>query len=231
MDVTSGSIGKDGRDADENADRVGTGVSRFALADGASDASYPGIWAELLVWSFLQGRNPFQPSTLSHLRWRWNAKTRPAAHGSPWYVVRKQAQGSAAAFVGLILDTENHRFTVSALGDSCLLHLRDRAVVNAGPLDSSSQFTRTPALLTTHTGDEDCRTRPWQLTERYLPGDSFVLASDALAKYLLHRREQGLSLDLAELGDGGPHFKAWVTEARAERALDNDDTTFCLVRP
>ncbi|WP_280457785.1 hypothetical protein [Nocardia carnea] len=231
MNVTAASIVKNGREKEQNADRVGAGDVRFALADGASDAAFPEIWAELLVWSFLQGRDPFEPSTLSCLRWRWWAKTRPAAPGAAWYSFNKVALGSAATFVGLTLDTDHRRFTAAAIGDACLLHLRRKAVITAGPLNRGDQFTRTPKTLTTHAADSAYRAHCTRITGEYLPGDQFVLASDALAKYLLTKSEHGLLLDLTELGDGGPCFEAWVAAARAECRLDNDDTSFCLVEP
>ncbi|MEU1955235.1 hypothetical protein [Nocardia rhamnosiphila] len=230
IQVETGWIVKDGRDHDENADRVGAGAVRFALADGASDAAYPEIWAELLVWSFLQGRNPLEPNTLARLRWLWHERTRADEPDPPWYVTKKRALGSAAAFVGLTIDTHNRRFTATAVGDSCLLHIREGAVITAGPLEHSAQFTRIPALLSTRSGDKSYLKAHWRIDKPYSPGDTFLLASDALAKYLLRRRERGMPMDLAELSGAGTHFATWVVEARADRELDNDDTTFCLVK-
>ncbi len=222
-----GWVAKAGRDPGENDDRAAAGVRRFAVADGAFTSARAEVWAEILVRAFVgEHLDPFEPAVLAQLRAQWQHEVEQP--NLPWYAVAKLQLGGAATFVGLELDDDGWRYRCCAIGDACLLHLREGQLLVAGPLERCEQFGRDPALITTRGADESHRAAVWRVSGDYHPGDRFVLASDALAKYLLRHHHNGSAVDLsAVLGDS---FTDWVIAARAGDGLDNDDTTICLVQ-
>ncbi|WP_280252448.1 hypothetical protein [Nocardia abscessus] len=225
-----GWVAKDGRDPGENDDRGGAGQFRFAVADGAATSARPEVWAEILVHAFVgRGLDPFDPLVLPELRRQWRSEVHQRE--LPWYARAKLEEGGAAAFVGLELDIANHRYRCVAVGDSCLLHLRGADLLVAGPIDDWEQFDRFPRLI--HTTDNDSfRAALWRTEGPYQSGDVFILASDALAKYLLrcHRLDHRIDFAMGH-ADSEERFADWVIHARLHDELDNDDTTVCVVRP
>ena len=78
---------------------------RCAVADGASESMFSGLWAKLLVRGFF--RRQLRMDRLKRI-WKRAAHGTgdPASQGGggkavPWYVEKKAAHGAHAAFVGL----------------------------------------------------------------------------------------------------------------------------------
>jgi serine/threonine protein phosphatase PrpC len=80
---------------------------RIAVADGATDAVYSGLWAQLLVRAY--GRRRLTGETVQiHLGkaarvWERIVRRRPL----PWYSEEKARAGSFAALVGLALPSHS----------------------------------------------------------------------------------------------------------------------------
>lgn len=221
---------KRGRDPGENDDRAVAGTrSRFALADGASTAARPEEWAQILVYAYVvEGVEVFDPVVLEELRCAW--RQRVQAEDLPWYAVAKLQSGGAATFVGIDVDVDQRRYRAVAIGDACLLHIRDGRVLLSGPVVNPAQFGRTPPLITTIAGDHSHRLGLWERDGGYESGDDLVLASDAVAKHLLTRYRDGIAIDPAAIPTDTEGFREWVHTARRD-GMDNDDATICLVRP
>lgn len=227
-DATVRSVGKQGRPVGENEDSaaVSKTTSRFAIADGASTSARPELWSEILVEAFAhEGLDPLAPNVLSVLRQRWwKAANLPAL---PWFAQAKLAEGSAASFIGLTLTSTG--FYLRALGDSCLLHIRDGEIILTCPLQHPKEFSRFPKLVTTRE-DDALSDSVWEGGGQYEQGDLFVLASDALAKYLLHAYHRDGHLPPIVAGvDSDDRFIDFVNYHR-NLGMDNDDTTICVVR-
>jgi len=61
-------------------------------------------------------------------------------------------------------------------------------------------------------------------------GDLYLLATDAVAQFLLRCHESGISVDWRKLWDlEGPPWQQKVQEWRAARQLVNDDSTLVLI--
>ncbi|MEV0294929.1 hypothetical protein [Nocardia sp. NPDC050710] len=224
-----GWVPKDGRDPGVNDDRGGAGLNRFAVADGAATSARAEVWAEILVHAFVgQGLDPFDPAVLAELRRLWRLEVDRAR--LPWHAIAKLREGGAAAFVGLELDSAEMRYRAVAVGDSCILHLRGPELLRAGPIEDWKCFNRFPQLVGT-TEDESFRATLWRDEGSYQAGDVFVLASDALAKYLLRSYGHVNELDIGSCDGEDEKFAEWVIDARLHDGLDNDDTTVCVVRP
>ncbi|WP_370451350.1 protein phosphatase 2C domain-containing protein [Amycolatopsis sp. WAC 01416] len=216
---------KYGRSEDENEDSVtvNKAAGRFAISDGASTAARPEVWSRVLTEAYAtELLDPFDQAVLRELRHRWRHEV--LKPDLPWFAQAKLAQGSAATFTGL--QVSEFRFSVIAIGDSCLLHLRDGEMLFSAPLSNADEFSRFPVLV--RTLDETPPAQEiWSGGGQHQAGDVFILATDAIAKYLIQNHIY-LSLFCRE-----PIVDAWfgdfVTEHRGQ-GLANDDTTVCVVR-
>lgn len=218
---------KQDREPHENEDSVAanTAEGRFAISDGVSTAARSEIWSALLTDAFVRGDDPVTPTVLTRLRraW-WDAVHEPDL---PWFAHAKLAQGAAATFVGLQVDRSTYRIT--AVGDSCVLHLRERELVLAAPLHHWTGFSRFTETLSTdpeRPGGED---QVWSGGGEFATGDVLLLATDAVARHLLHRyADEGVLPPIWEHVGDDAEFSDFVRRERA-RGLDNDDSTVCVV--
>ncbi len=197
---------------------------RAAVADGATESAFAGVWARQLVEGFAAHGASDAGAFIEALprqqeRWRRHVEARAA--GLPWYAAAKAAQGAFAAFLGLVL-TDAGTWQALAVGDCCLFHLRDGGLLRAWPFDAPEQFTQRPALLPSLPGT---LVPPVETTAgAWRPGDALLLATDALAAYLL-ATDPTATLSLSQ-----ESFRRRVVEARAAGTLRNDDVTLVLVR-
>jgi hypothetical protein len=106
----SGRLPKLGNTPDECEDHFGVAATRFAIADGASDAIYSQVWAHILTTSYCQSaavadRGNGIDAWLGECRnaWRrWEAEA--SARALPWFTRDKLRGGSFATFAGLSFD-------------------------------------------------------------------------------------------------------------------------------
>lgn len=227
LGVVVRSLPKSDRDPHENEDSVAQNLAagRFAISDGASTSARSEVWSRLLTDSFAGGADPLAPQVLTELRQQWWGRV---FHRSlAWFAQEKLIQGGAATFVGLQVLYGTYRMT--AVGDSCLFHIREQTILLAAPLDRWGQFSRSPDLVSTRIDAPPLREELWQGGGEYREGDIFLLATDAVAKHLLRvYRERGALLPIPEVSGSGARFVDFVRRERG-RGLDNDDTTVCVV--
>jgi hypothetical protein len=214
--------------------------ARFAVADGATEASFSGLWASTLVR--LHGRVGLAAETLLEGLPRWGRywRRRVGGRALPWYAEEKLRSGAFAAFAGPRLcgapagaaggSEGGLRWEAVAAGDSCLFLVRDDALVAAFPLDSAAAFGSRPALISTEPAanaglaahvrraDGGCRA-----------GDTFYLMTDALAAWFLGAVERGERPWQVLERTTQSAFGAWVDAARRERHLRNDDVVLLRV--
>jgi len=163
-------------------------VFRCAVADGATEASFAGLWADLLVRAYCRGElsGDRLEATLSALgdSWRNRVATRPL----PWYAEEKLRSGAFAALAGLTLTTTRNGFSWRALavGDSCIFHLRGGTLLDAFPLASAEDFNNRPHLLGSNAGLNGSLDQHLKRARGPAePGDVFLLMTDALAAWAL----------------------------------------------
>jgi len=208
----------------------------FAIADGATEASFSGLWARLLVDGYTSD------STIAPLmdivtraaeKWTKNVGMRAL----PWYAEQKAASGAFAALLGLkveaSLDAEREQivFFAEAVGDCCLIHVRGGAFLTAFPLDRSDDFNSNPSLLATR-AELNCEDQIHRTSGSCNPDDMLLLMSDAIARWFLAESENGgqpweqiRDLETSE----GLLFEDLVCTLRASRVLKNDDTTLMRI--
>jgi len=222
------SVPKLGRGQEENEDSVALDplAGRFAVADGASASARPELWSRLLVDAFVRERiDPLAADVLPRLRDRWNSMA--GAADLPWYAQAKLQQGAASTFLSLYLDTRSLRYHAASLGDSCLFHVRGDRALMIGPIEHSDAFNNYPQLVSSR-ADAPYRKAAVFMGE-YLPGDRFLLATDAIARFLLAAHERHQRVPVRTLARGREEFARGVTRYRLRGQIANDDTTLCVV--
>jgi hypothetical protein len=122
-----------------------------------------------------------------------------------------------------------------AVGDSCLFHVRGDELLAFGPVERADQFDNSPHLISSRSpqplrrGDEHLTV----LSGAWRPGDTFLLATDAIAKYLMAEQEEGrppwTTVRDLDGSNGSTSFARLVELLRSERVLHNDDTTLLRV--
>ena len=144
-------LAKAGHSAEEYEDAFAAAAGRFAVADGASEASFAADWAKLLAEGFVAAKGkPWQGlDWLPPLRKRWAAAVDGRA--LPWYAETKRDAGAYATLLGLVLQPAAGKkpgtWRALAVGDSCLFHTRGGRVLAAFPLERSTAFGSQPPLL------------------------------------------------------------------------------------
>src|SRR5262249_37867097 len=133
----------------------GVSQQRFAVADGATETSFSGIWAKQLVRAYGRGEmdapDVMLKTLLSLQRQWWKIVGRKKL---PWYAEEKLRSGTFAALLGLtILDNtpgeDSGTWIAIACGDCCLAQVRGDDLISTFPLSESSSFSNSPVLLST----------------------------------------------------------------------------------
>ena len=252
--VSTAYVQKNGNTADEYEDafyprshvETEAWYFRAAIADGATETSFAREWANYLAAGYCRRR--FDPNRLADiLGWtqrRW--KARVASLSLAWYAQEKASMGAFSTLVGLTIFEDPHRWapntadgvhdgrwTAVAVGDSCLIQVRDGAALAMFPLTSSAQFSSRPALISSLVSANrnlDAITRHAQ--GAWLSGDRFLLLTDAIAHWLLNSLENG-KRGMAELESATVTqeiFSQWVAALRTSHQMRNDDTTAMTIR-
>lgn len=213
---------------------------RFAVADGATEASFSQEWAKQLVRAFTSKRLsiPLVLDELKPLQARWQQFIH--RHPLPWYAEEKANFGAFAALVGLELSEEDSEegkkrtWQAVAAGDSCLVQVRANEIIAAFPLADSESFGNSPKLLSS-SPQSNGHANDLTLVSNGSWGceDVFFLMTDALACWFFKEREKNnqpwnILRDLDMNTNGQISFEKLITDLRSSGQMRNDDVT--LVR-
>lgn len=193
-----------------------------AVADGATESAFARTWARRLVRGLTEQTVTSAEAFGDRVRdWQeeWQAGATERAADQPWYVAAKAAEGAFAAVLGLSLYADG-RWRAVAVGDCCLFHVRDGALVQSWPFASRDAFTNRPALVPSR--PDRVVPTPDTTGGSWHSNDRFALATDAGAAWLL-----GEGLDPLRDGSEAAHDR--VEAARADGTLRNDDVTFLVM--
>ncbi len=217
-------------------------ISRYAVADGATRSFYPKMWAELLVKGFCE------ETTLSFKAENWNEWIEPLRQEWLKQVVAtvqetkrfmsidrlSRSESAASTFVGLEIDKTKAEWKAMIIGDSCLFHIAASELKESYEIKKSEDFTNRPESFASFA--KDSLYEPTFVNGQTNPGDMFILATDALAKWIIQHEEAGkLENALKQLVSiGGEHkqqFSGFVEKARGTEGirLANDDVALLLI--
>jgi hypothetical protein len=125
-----------------------------------------------------------------------------------------------------LVATADGRWRATAVGDSCLFQLRRGRLMAAFPLSCSSAFGSSPYLIgSMPSANRELKEHIHSACGRWLPGDRFLLMTDAVARCFLCAREERHSLRLPDAAK----FPDWVESLRRQGRMRNDDVTVLVV--
>jgi len=216
----------------EDAYSVDLPRGRFAVADGASESCFAKEWAEILV-----SANP-QSTVRDRLDWHeWLPALQQqwlqiaSAEPLPWYVERKIQDGAFSTFLSLVVADTCWRST--AVGDTCLFHVRAEQLLSSFPMHYADEFNVHPLMVGSNNRYAPCHDEIGRhCTGSFANGDYFILATDALAEWIMRRHEAGAQpcsrlLSLIEMPVNS--FETFIEAIRQERQIRNDDVTLLIV--
>jgi hypothetical protein len=217
----------------EDAWSADPAAGRFAVADGATESSFAGLWAKLLVEGFVaSSHSPNFAEWLGAQRDRWTEAV--MSLDLPWFAEMKRDQGAFATFLGLNLRLPTAErpglWQAEAVGDSCLVRIRNGQHLLAFPLTTAAEFSNRPHLI----GSREREAPKSQRTSgSLLVGDRILLMTDALAEWFLRTRERRgrpweMIADVLSADRPQEAFASCI-EGLRNGALRNDDVTLVAI--
>lgn len=201
---------------------------RCAVADGATETSFSGLWAKILVEAFAERRlHRLDAATLAALAAAWRREIDQRHSPLPWYAEEKLRAGAFSSLLGLILRNDG-TWRALCVGDSCLFRIRPRSGLHAFPYHTPEQFNNHPALLSTN-HDSNAGQHVRAAHGKWRDGDHFLLMTDALAHYFLSQPRSRAALVAGTLDQA--QFEQLIESARRDRICRNDDVTFLKICP
>ena len=177
QEIESGETGAPAPNPSEVMNRLET-IGSLPLLKGNS--------AKLLVDGFISGadRNDLKKQWLQSL----------ANKQLEWYAEQKAESGAYAALLGLTLQSSDNggSWEAEAIGDCCLMLVRDGNLIEKFPLTESEQFNSSPVLLSSTSDGEEAELEEAlvKISGSWQPGDVFYLMSDAIARWAYQRQEE-----------------------------------------
>jgi hypothetical protein len=207
-----------------------------AIADGASTGIYCRKWADELTKSLISERPDLRtPSLLGKWVQSLRAEWRAAIDYDKlnWSKKAKVDDvGAAATLLGLEIgpaDAEgNRRWRASSIGDACLFWVRDGSLLGTFPVVAADQFGSAPLLARSNPGH---RTLALHAEGTCEPGDRFLLATDAVAAYLLKSVAADTPPDWGRFETiDEAEWRAELDMLRRSNEMVNDDCTVVTLR-
>ena len=211
-------------------------TARMAVSDGASESAFARDWANSLTAAFVTRPLNLDALTEDALR-EWLAPAQKEWHSRvpwseiPWHGEAKARAGAFATLLGVTVaapseDPARLCWNAMAVGDSCLFIVRDDQLHASFPLEDPSLFDNNPSLICSNPAGTDGL---WQRAEHAggecEAGDLFLLASDALARWLLVENAAGRKPWETLMSLDEDSWPGWVQEQRDGSLMGNDDMT------
>lgn len=234
---------KDAREREQYQDAYAQDAERglAAIADGVTSGIFSGAWARLLTAAVVADPPTLESPAFADWLGEQRAAWRAAIDTSrlTWYQRPKMADGGMTTLLWIeflpdgLTDSglPKYRGRSFAIGDSCLFHLRDGALLACFPLTTAADFASNPAVLRS----VDRQVDPLlEFQSRELicqPGDLFVLCTDAVALWAMRQYEAGGDVDWARYWDlSEADWREEICGLREAGAMRYDDSTVLLLR-
>lgn len=213
---------------------------KFAVADGATETSFSGLWATMLVNAFGYGYTTKSSiiNVLPEIQKQWFEEV--SVKPLPWYAEEKLRKGAFSSFLGLSINNNDSvidtfiKWESIAIGDSCLFQVRDDNVLVCFPLKNSEEFNNRPLLLSSNIDNNiDLNKELMILNGLCKQDDSFYMMTDALACWFLQSYERGekpwkILRDLDTSEEEKP-FSELIEDYRKTKLIRNDDVTLLRI--
>ena len=212
---------------------------RYAIADGVTRSFFPKEWATLLVEHFCESIDLSSAKTdwqgwMVPIQQKWYEQVEEKVRERNLFYLTNpfNAKKSAAStFIGIEFNKDDGEWEAMIVGDSCLFHKSDSGF-ESYLIENSADFTNRPEVFASFAKDNHFE--PKFIGGDTNPGDTFILATDALAKWILEHREAGkldAVLDRLKAVKTDEQFCQFVHGARHNEAirLVNDDVTLMII--
>ena len=212
---------------------------RLAVSDGATESSFSGLWAKLLVRAYGRGEmnDPVSEGELRRSRTLWSAHV--ARKRLPWYAEEKVSRGAFATLLGVEFNAGRDsgidgEWSALAVGDTCVVQVRDDEPLVCFPLTQAWEFAARPHLLTTRAdGSDDLVSHIRRHIGAWRSGDAFYVMTDALSAWFMAGIERGerpwQRFQDLETTEERMSFVDLVADLRDSHAMKNDDVTLVRV--
>lgn len=215
-------------------------TARYAVADGATRSLFPKQWAKLLVNRFCK-KNVLSlekgnwQEWITPLQQDWLKQVTAIVQETKRFISidrLSKSESAAATFIGLEFDMNTRAWKAGIVGDSCLFQVRNSQLVGSYPIKQSEDFDNHPEAFASF--EKDNYAKPQIVKGIVKPGDLFILATDALAKWIILHEEAGqlgAALNRLTALTDNTEFTRFVEEAREVEniPLVNDDVTLLCI--
>lgn len=207
-----------------------------AIADGVSSGIFSAAWAKLLTQSVVAeppklGDNGALSGWLATERKAWREPI--DEENLPWFQKPKLQQGAYTTLLWVQLEQygDELEYHAAAIGDSCLFHLRGECLLTAFPMENSAAFAEDPVVIGSVNRKQDHLLEFQECRDAVRPGDLLVLATDAVAAWVMSEYELGRTPQLdAWWGMSQEAWRGMILELRDENQLRYDDSTVVLLK-
>ncbi len=229
MKVFGFTVQKNGNPVKENEDAFALDEISdvFAVSDGATLGSFSQEWSQILVEGFIESPFiDFLEEWLQPLQETWHSEIDWDAPAMKRAIVRRKAErGGFATFLGLVI--QGSKWQAVAVGDSCLFHIRNKAIIRAFPVERFQDFDSNPDLLCSNPENAlDLAGALKFANGEFLSGDILILATDALAEWILKGKSSLKKLLKLKDQNG---FERLISKLRKRKGIKNDDATMVLI--
>lgn len=237
-------MAKDTAYADEYEDAFASNgeLGRAAIADGVASSIFSAAWGQILTAALVE-----QPPDLTDgaAFGQWLADCRAAWLASIdlprlGYHQREKLKRAGGAFCTLCWVTvtelpqedsrRKFRALAYALGDSCLFHIRQGAVLRMFPLQTAAEFDLDPMSLCSIASSRDESLEFATLDLECEEGDLLLLCTDAISKWMMTELEAGMEVPWSKYAIiVEADWMAEIESHRSGRRMRRDDSTLVLL--
>jgi serine/threonine protein phosphatase PrpC len=229
---TEFSLKKKNEEINQDAYAINVKNGIFGIADGVSQSPFSSIWSKKIVTKFVN--KPFNISEInSNLIHDWlddiqkewmDDIQKEKAH--ELIIDMAKENGGSTTFLGGIFAPNQKTLDVCAIGDSNLFILRKNRIIESFPITTVEKFTdQTLGVFSIKKPDSKLSftIKRFEL----IKGDSIILATDALAKWILNSSDLGQK-PWNKILKNKNSIEKFIDELRATNKIDDDDTT-CVI--
>jgi hypothetical protein len=162
---------------------------------------------------------------VSRLAWHQKAKLRDGAFSTLLWIRLLPADADVPG------RQKSWRLRVFAVGDSCLIHVRDGNVLRTFPVTKTEELEANPVVIGSVDLGRDEQVEFLTLDDTCRCGDLIVLCTDAIAGWALQLRESGNPPAWEDFWDmARTEWQQEISRLRAEGRMRYDDATLMLLK-
>lgn len=226
----------------QDAYELNEGIDRYAVADGATLSFFPKEWAEFLVNYFCYKKDIFLSledenweDWIEPIQQEWLEYVSKTVQESKTYMLvdrLSRFESALSTFIGIEFNRDKEEWNTLIIGDSCLFH-QSEFEFRSYPLQKLEDFPHRPNSFASFAKDNPVGDPPEVISGKVSPGDIFILATDALSKWIIQQdAADNLNNILERLKniENDEQFEQFVDQARNEEVhLVNDDVTLMFI--